>query len=45
MWSLLTALEWVQTVSRDKDFYTLHPELVALFFFLKLVYFPVNCGV
>lgn len=50
MWSLLPALEWVQAVSRDKDFYTLHPELVALFlkvglFSSKLwgVVFVCNC--
>lgn len=42
MRSLLTALEGVQAVSRDKDFYNLHPELGALFF--KLVYFSSELG-
>lgn len=33
MGSLLAALERVQAVSRDNDFYNLRPELGALFFF------------
>lgn len=44
MGSLLTALEGVQAVSRDKDFYNLHLELGALFF-LSWFIFPVNWGV